>query len=365
MKTLFTIVATVATVSSFAQDVKFGKLSKQDFEKTKSTIQADAPAEVLYADGNYKVSFNTNQGGVEQTKKVFYRIIVFDKDKTPDDVLKVEIPLRKNSGSDQDKLITLKAVTYNLENGKIIEQKVEKKDIFLDKVHRFMDIQTFTFPNVKNGSILEYTYEIISPFYGNTDTWYFQQSIPVVASNFTMQNQEYFNYQQDLRGGFAPKISTNSKEDNYTIHNKRESDIYGRTTQNSSIDNAKMKINTQTYSLTNLPSYSREAYVLNPRNMLASVQFELASFVAPGRTSESFSTTWDRIGKDLMDHEEFGRQLNGNNFLDETVNTTIAGKSTNIEKAQAIFDYVKNNIAWNDYLGQYTDKGIRKAFNEN
>ena len=364
MKTIFTIVATVATVSSFAQDVKFGKLSKQDFEKTKSTIQADAPAEVLYADGNYKVSFNTNQGGVEQTKKVFYRIIVFDKDKTPDDVLKVEIPLRKNSGSDQDKLITLKAVTYNLENGKIIEQKVEKKDIFLDKVHRFMDIQTFTFPNVKNGSILEYTYEIISPFYGNTDTWYFQQSIPVVASNFTMQNQEYFNYQQDLRGGFAPKISTNSKEDNYTIHNKRESDIYGRTTQNSSIDNAKMKINTQTYSLVNLPSYSREAYVLNPRNMLASIQFELASFVAPGRTSESFSTTWDRIGKDLMDHEEFGRQLNGNNFLDETVNTTIAGKSTNIEKAQAIFDYVKNNIAWNDYLGQYTDKGIRKAFNE-
>lgn len=364
MKTLFTIVATVATVSSFAQDVKFGKISKQDFDKTKSSIQADAPAEVLYADGNYKVSFNTNQGGVEQTKKVFYRIIVFDKDKTPDDVLKVEIPLYKSSGSDQDKLITLKAVTYNLENGKIIEQKVEKKDIFLDKVHRFMDKQTFTFPNVKNGSILEYTYEIISPFYGNTDTWYFQQSIPVVASNFTMQNQEYFNYQQDLRGGFAPKISTNSKEDNYTIHNKRESDIYGRTTQNSSIDNAKMKINTQTYSLVNLPSYSREAYVLNPRNMLASIQFELASFVAPGRTSESFSTTWERIGKDLMDHEEFGRQLNGNNFLDETVNATIVGKSTNIEKAQAIYNYVKNNMAWNDYLGQYTDKGIRKAFNE-
>ncbi|WP_413532658.1 transglutaminase domain-containing protein [Empedobacter brevis] len=364
MKTLFTIVATIATVSSFAQDVKFGKISKQDFEKTKSTIQADAPAEVLYADGNYKVSFNTNQGGVEQTKKVFYRIIVFDKDKTPDDVLKVEIPLRKNSGSDQEKLLSLKAVTYNLENGKIVEQKVEKKDIFLDKVHRFMDKQTFTFPNVKNGSILEYTYEVISPFYGNTDIWYFQQSIPVVASNFTMQNQEYFNYQQDLRGGFAPKISKNSKEDNYTIHNRRESDIYGRTTQNSSIDNAKLKINTQTYSLANLPSYSREAYVLNPRNMLASIQFELASFHAPGRASENFSTTWERIGKDLMDHEEFGRQLNGNNFLDETVNATITGKATNIEKAKAIFDYVKNNMTWNDYLGQYTDKGIRKAFNE-
>lgn len=363
MKTIFTIVATIATISCFAQDVKFGKISKQDFEKTKSSIQSEAPAEVLFADGDYKVNFNTSQGGVEQTKKVFYRIIIFDKDKTPDDVLKVEIPLYKSSSSDQDKLITLKAVTYNLENGKIIEQKVEKKDFFLDKVHRFLDKQTFTFPNVKNGSILEYTYEIISPFVNQTDTWYFQQSIPVVASNFTMQNQEYFNYQQDLRGGFTPKITKNTKKDTYNIASNGRIDKYGNRNGNYSTTN-ELTINTQTYSLTNLPSYSREAYVLNPRNMLASIQFELASYSAPGRTSENFSTTWERIGKDLMNHDEFGRQLNGNNFLDETINVTIAGKATNIEKAQAIFEYVKNNITWNDYLGEFTDKGIRKAFNE-
>ncbi|MDM1041601.1 MULTISPECIES: DUF3857 domain-containing protein [Empedobacter] len=367
MKTIFTIVATVATVSSFAQDVKFGKLSKQDFEKTKSTIQTDAPAEVLYADGNYKVSFNTNQGGVEQTKKVFYRIIVFDKDKTPDDVLKVEIPLYKSSGSDQDKLISLKAITYNLENGKIVEQKVEKKDIFLDKVHRFLDKQTFTFPNVKNGSILEYTYEIVSPFVRQTDTWYFQGSIPVVTSNFTFQNQEYFNYQQDLRGGFAPKISKNSKEDTFTSTSfgQRGATFNGGIgKQGATTENIKLKINTLTYSLTNLPSYSREAYVLNPRNMLASVQFELASFIAPGRTSENYATTWDRIGKDLMDQEDFGRQLNGNNFLDETVNAIIAGKATNNEKVSAIFEYVKNNFTWNEYHGVTTEKGLRKTFNE-
>lgn len=363
MKTFFTIVASVATISSFAQDVKFGKISKQDFEKTKSTIQTDAPAEVLYADGNYKVNFNTNQGGVEQTKKVFYRIIVFDKDKTPDDVLKIEIPLHKSSGSDQDKLLSLKAVTYNLENGKIIEQKVEKKDIFLDKAHKYLDKQTFTFPNVKNGSILEYTYEIVSPFIRQTDTWYFQGSIPVVTSNFTFQNQEYFNYQQDLRGGFAPKISKNSKKESFT---SKEGGFNVNEFHHKKISSStyELNINSLTYSLTNLPSYSREAYVLNPRNMLSSVQFELASFIAPGRTSENYATTWDRIGKDLMDQEDFGRQLNGNNFLDETVNVTIAGKATNNEKVSAIFEYVKNNFTWNEYHGVTTEKGLRKTFNE-
>ena len=368
MKTLITLVASIATLSSFAQDVKFGKVTKQDFEKTKSTIQTDAPAEVLHADGNYKISFNTNQGGVEQTKKVYYRMIVFDKDKTPNDVLKIEIPLYKgNSSTDTDKVLSLKAVTYNLENGKVVEQKVEKKDIFTEKVHRFLDKQTFTFPNVKNGSILEYTYEVLSPFISQTDTWYFQNSIPVLTSNFTLQSQEYFNYQQDLRGGFAPKVTKDSKEDTFTSTSFGQRGISFNETigkQGATTENGKLKINTQTYTLSNLPSYSREAYVLNPRNMLASIQFELASYNVPGRIIENYSTTWEHIGKDLMDHENFGRQLNGNGFLDETVKTITVNKTSDLEKIQAIFDYVKTNITWNDYLGEYTDNGLRKTFNE-
>jgi len=317
MKTFFTIAASIATVTSFAQDVKFGKISKQDFEKTKSTIQADAPAEVLYSEGDYKVTFNTHQGGVEQTKKVFYRYIVFDKDKTPDDVLTISIPLYKTAGSDQDKLLSLKAITYNLVNGKIVEQKVEKKDIFLDKVHRFLDQQTFTFPNVKNGSILEYSYEILSPFISSTDAWYFQQSVPVVNSNFTFQSQDYFNYQQDLRGSFSPKINKNSKEDTYTVTTfggRGASFSKGFEGKGASVENGKLKINTVNYSLANLPSYTKEAYVLNHKNMLSSVQFELASYQQPGQTPQNFSTTWERIGKDLMDNSNLGRELSGNNF---------------------------------------------------
>ena len=295
-------------------------------------------------------------------------MIVFDKDKTPNDVLKIEIPLYKgNSSTDTDKVLSLKAVTYNLENGKVVEQKVEKKDIFTEKVHRFLDKQTFTFPNVKNGSILEYTYEVLSPFISQTDTWYFQNSIPVLTSNFTLQSQEYFNYQQDLRGGFAPKVTKDSKEDTFTSTSFGQRGISFNETigkQGATTENGKLKINTQTYTLSNLPSYSREAYVLNPRNMLASIQFELASYNVPGRIIENYSTTWEHIGKDLMDHENFGRQLNGNGFLDETVKTITANKTSDLEKIQAIFDYVKTNITWNDYLGEYTDNGLRKTFNE-
>lgn len=359
MKIFFTVFLSTITVVNFAQEVKFGKVSKQDFDKTESKIQKDAAAEILYADGNYKINFNTTQGGVEQTKKVFYRYIVFDKDRTPDDVLTISIPVYKSSGSDQDKIVTLKAVTYNLENGKIVEQKVERKDIFLEKVHRFLDKQTFTFPNVKNGSILEYTYEIMSPFINQTDTWYFQQSVPVLKSNLTFQSQEYFNYQQDLRGGFAPKVKKDSRQETF---NSIEY-VRGRNS-NASVSDNKLNINSLSYSLENLPSLSREAYVLNHRNMLSSVQFELASYHAPGQMINNYSTTWEKIGKDLMDNESFGKQLNGNGFLDETVKGIIADKTTSIDKAQAIFDYVKTNMTWNDYSGEYTDKGIRKAFNE-
>lgn len=367
MKTIFTFFLSSITIIGFAQEVKFGKVSKKDFDKTESTIQKDAPAELLYADGNYKVNFNTtSQGGVEQTKKVFYRYIIFDKDKTPDDVLTVSIPIYKSSGSDQDKIVTLKAVTYNLVNDKVVEQKVEKKDIFLENSNRFLDKQTFTFPNVKNGSILEYTYEIISPFINQTDIWYFQQSIPVLKSNLTFQSQEYFNYQQDLRGGYSPKSQNNSRDESYTYTTggSRGASFRDGGGYASSMNTGSLKINALSYSLENLPSLSREAYVLNHRNMLSSVQFELASYHAPGQTISNYSTTWEKIGKDLMDHSDFGRQLNGNSFLDETVKSITTDKTTSLDKANAIFDHVKTTMTWNDYTGEYTDKGIRKAFNE-
>ena len=349
--------AAVATTTVTAQEVKFGKFTDQEISKTESKISADAAAEVLYSYAKYNIDFNSISNELIQTKTIHYRIKVYNKDKAPNSVLTLEIPLRNGSSkADSDKISNLKASTFIRDGKGMKEIKVEKKDRFTKDIHKYLEVETLTFPNVQDGAIIEYSYEIISPFYSSTDTWYFQDEIPVVKSELYFETSEVFKYQPDLRGQFkltpinssrivkVPYIETNST--------KQSSGSYDYT------------VNINKYTAENLPEIKNEAYVLNPRNMMSSAKFELAAYMPKNNTHTFFTSTWDKIGKDFMDHEDFGRQLNGNGFLNDKVTELTAGKTTEAEKIVSIFNYVRSNYKWNEYHSTHTDKGIKKTFNE-
>lgn len=358
MKNLLTLSLVALSVSTInAQEVKFGKFTDQEITKNKSNITETASAEILYSYAKYNIDFNSISNELIQTKTIHYRIKIYNKDKAPDNVLTLEIPLRKGSSkANSDKITNLKASTFNQYNKVMKEIKVEKKDQFTKDIHKYLEVETLTFPNVQNGSIIEYAYEISSPFYTTTDTWYFQEEIPVVKSELYFETSEILKYQPDLRGEHKLTPIKSSRvvnvpylENNFT---QQFSKSYDYT------------VNINKYTVENLPEIKNEAYVLNPRNMMSSAKFELTAYMPKNGTHTLFTSTWDRIGKDLMDHEDFGRQLNGNGFLDDKVSELINGKTSESEKIISIFNFVKTNFKWNDYRGIYTDKGLRKVFNE-
>ncbi len=359
MKNLFSLLIVLGTFV-YGQDYRFGKVSKDDLSKTKSTIEPSASAEILYSYGKYAADWNNSTGDLELNKSIYYRIKIYDKDKVSQDILKHQVKLFR-SNSDVEKLSGLKVVTYNLEGDKIVETKIDKKDIFTDKASKYHQLETFTFPNVKNGSVIEFSYEVTSPFYSSTDTWYFQESIPVVKSDFAFEGHEYLKYQPFNTGQFNPtsqKSETKSKTISYST--------ISRYVRNTGASMSEYKYNTEVkyISYSNLPAFDREAYVLNRRNLLSSIRYELSAYMPIGSTPQFFNSTWDKIGKGLMESSGFGEQISGNGFLDAKVNELIADKNSPVEKMSAIFDFVSSNYRWNDVYGITTEYGIRKTFND-
>jgi hypothetical protein len=52
-----------------------------------------------------------------------------------------------------------------MENGKVVETKLETKaSVFKEKINKNLVIKKFTFPNIKEGSIIEYEYKLTSDF---------------------------------------------------------------------------------------------------------------------------------------------------------------------------------------------------------
>lgn len=358
------VIVALTSIVANAQNIKFGKFSPEEITKKASTINPTAPAEVLYCSAQHKIDWDKGSGNLLKTSIVTYRIKVYDKDKTPDHILAVEIPLGKGaSKADVEKLMSLKASTFVPEGSSMREIKVSKKDIFTKNAHDYLDIQTLTFPDVQNGSILEYSYEIVSPFYYNTETWYFQETIPVVKSILSLETNETLKYQEDSRGQYNVKPKHTTRKESTTVKQGGfDVNSYGYTKPSHAT--YEYELNKLEYTADNLPGYEREAYVLNPRNLLSSIRFELAAYSPKNGVPKYFSTTWDNIGRELIDSESFGRQISGNGFLDDKVKELIAGKNTSEEKLNSIYSFVRDNYKWNGYNGIYTDKGIRKTFNE-
>lgn len=75
----------------------------------------------------------------------------------------VEVPLRM-SGSAEEKVVNLKATTYAPENGKVVEIKTGKDAVFKEKLSKYTTLHKITLPKVKVGTVIEYSYTIISDF---------------------------------------------------------------------------------------------------------------------------------------------------------------------------------------------------------
>ena len=82
-----------------------------------------------------------------------------------------------------EKVINIRALTHN--DG--VKFGVNQETIYDADINERWSEKRFTFPNVQEGSILEYTYEIQSPFLYNLNGWDFQENIPKVYRNIPMQ----------------------------------------------------------------------------------------------------------------------------------------------------------------------------------
>src|SRR5580704_15436819 len=141
-----------------AQDksaVKFGKISPADFDLSKYTFDSSAAAVAIADIGSSEIEQNMRTFALVYSR--FKRLKIINK--TGFAAATVEIPLFV-SGNSTERIENLKAVTYNLENGKVSEQKLDDKSVFTDKLNKNFVLEKFTFPGVKEGSVVEYSYTV-------------------------------------------------------------------------------------------------------------------------------------------------------------------------------------------------------------
>ena len=330
---------------------KFGNITIEDFAPKIYSIDSNAQAVILFDKGvaTY-VSDNADWFNIEYVYHKKIRIL----NKNQFDLATVEIPLYKGNNH-EDKVDKIEAVTYNLENNAVVPTKMDKESVFSDKASKEYSIKKFTLPNLKEGCIIEYTYTIVSRNAYNLRSWYFQDKVPVLQSEYEVTVPQLFDF-IFLPGGYydlLPQAEQGFKAFNLLFNNgtgKSEVGVYRATT------------NHLKWSLSNLKPMVKEKFTTTTRNYISKIEFQLKSVNYPETPPKPYMSTWNELVTTLMKDEQFGADLTGkNNWMNDELNSIVKGKDA-LNNAKSIFNYVRDNFTCTDYDALYLPENLKKSF---
>jgi Domain of Unknown Function with PDB structure (DUF3857) len=336
------------------ENVKFGDITAKDFDPDYKALDSNAQAVVLYDAGRATYEGNSD-GWFNVIYTYHYRVKLINKNAF--DMATIEIPLYKGKKT-EDEIEKLEAATYVLENGIVTKTKVDKESIFKDKASKNYTIKKFTFPNIKEGCIIEYTYKIISPRPRDLRSFVFQGRYPVMRSEYEVTIPSLFNF-IFLTGGYynLNPIEVNRTTQNYYL-SYVESGVYGRMenfTYNATNVHSK-------WVLTDIKPIIKEGYVTTTRNHVAKIDFQLNSLNFPDAAPTQVMKTWGKTAEDLLKDEQFGLALSEKNkWLDNDVEKLIA-KNDTLKTAKNIFEFVKQTFNCTDHSAWYVSENLKKSY---
>jgi transglutaminase-like putative cysteine protease len=354
---LFLTISICATAQK--PPIKFGDVKIEDLQMKVYEKDSSASAVVLADFGESTITYN-QMSGFKLTFERITRIKILNRNGL--DWANFEIPLY-HDGSDTEKATNIKGITYNFDGGKITENKVGSDGIFREKNDANLDIVKVIFPNVREGSIVEISYTVISDFLFNFQDWTFQSRIPTVWSEYRAGIPEFFNYDKYTQGYIQLEIVEQKNAAKAITLSSFERSSNSRdlssTPHTENIDYQEIRYR---WAAKDIPAFKDEPYMTTYRDFISKLNFELSFIKMPNEPMKPMLGSWEEINNKF--EPVYSEEIKGNNFLKKIVQEITAGAATPEEKVSAIVNYVKQNVNWNGYSTKYTDNPMKKVLEE-
>jgi hypothetical protein len=336
--------------------VNFGKIDKTDFVISPGLINANASAIILSDVGTTKFEGNT-KGWFSYIFKRQKRIKIIDKKGF--DLATVAILLYRNSEA-EEKAEEISASSYNLEDGKVSVTRLSSKDIFTEKADKNHTYKKFTLPNVKEGSIIEYSYIVKSDFIFSIPSWEFQdKSYPTLWSEYNIAMPGMLGYMSFFQG-YHKFFINKGTEGFQSFYLRRQVENSTSTLANrEEALTVSSPIVKQKWVIRDIPPFNAENYITSPNNYIDKMSFQLHR-TYDGQKFHDVANNWKIVAEDLMKREDFGQALTGNNrLLDETLEKVVNPTDTELEAARKIYYYIQTNYTCTDHHDLYINTTLQ------
>ncbi|GGA87305.1 DUF3857 domain-containing protein [Puia dinghuensis] len=336
----------------------WGKITPADFSLSAKSpiIDNNTNAVILDDEGSvHYIGSKTGWFSYVYTRQTRIKII----NKKAFDLATISVGLYGRDES-AERISNVQAATYNMDNGQVIQTKLEAKDVFLNRMDKEQTEAKFSLPGVKEGSIIEYTYTITSEYWHYLPYWQFQwESYPCLFSQYQVEIPRTLSF-IFVRQGAHPYSTDKGAEGSgsYNIHNSRTA---------TSLDQDRYySINTikHTWAMKEIPAFGDERFLTTPENYLDKIDFQLSA-TNDGETSYDQTNSWAKATEELLKRDDFGGALEQDNDQLNALTDKIATGDGQLAQAKAIYYYVSRHFTCTDHYDKYIKTNLRDVLKSN
>jgi len=301
---------------------KYGFIDTADLKLTSCDFEKDANAMVLFDRAEMVCSIPDII--IERQK----RIKIFNENGKSEANIRIEL----NNKYGTERIIGIEAETINLTNGKIEYTKLDPKLIYMEHTDESKDAVSFSMPNVKAGSVIEYRYIWDRDFSRNVPDWAFQSNLPTRYS----QLDAFLN----------PFIS-------FSVLSKKDKPFIRDTVSMSGLGHV--------WALRDVPSSKDEPFMRSAADAIQSVTLIISS-VNLGGLKRNISVSWAEVGKEIAGGQGFTKPFDQSLHDEDDLIKSAKALKTDDEKIAFLFNQVKTLMKWNEEKYYYSKDGIKSSW---
>ncbi|MGN6543008.1 MAG: DUF3857 domain-containing protein [Ginsengibacter sp.] len=337
------LVLTSTTIFAQKELPAYGKIDKADLLLKECEFDKDAEAYTLLNYGDVYYNIVAENFNIVTNRRTRIKIL---KEKGLD---RANIKLHFYSKSNYEEIRNISGVTYNIDNaGNVVTTKLEKSSVYIKKLNNKVSEVSFTMPDVKVGSVIEFKYTDTKKSIRDLDDWYFQDDIPTRISSYRIRIPSVFR--------FATQVLT------YQPIEKKDEIINDNLYYKGSSISTRSE--EKTYVLKNVPALRDEPFMGAEKDYLQRIVSQLNSIVYANGEVEEVQSTWPKLTEDLLADEDFGLQLKKNLPHTKSLDDSLKNVQDDYHRMILIHDYVRRNMNWNGRESIYSSDGIKSAWDK-
>ncbi|MEO6837091.1 MAG: DUF3857 domain-containing protein [Ginsengibacter sp.] len=321
----------------------YGKIDKSDLQLKECEFDKDAEAYNLISYGDVHYTFSGDAINIVTERRSRIKIL---KEKGLDEA---NIKIRFYSNSNFEDINNISGLTYNLDNsGNVIITKLEKSSVYIKKIDKQFSEVSFTLPDVKVGSVIEFKYTDLKKSIYDLDDWYFQDDIPTRLSEYNILVPSIFKFTTQM---FAYEPV------------EQKSDIVPETAVFNG-DMINYNSDAKSYIIRNVPALREEPYMGAVKDYLQRVIYQLSQIDYGGGDVKNVMSSWPKLSQELLESDDFGMQLKKKIPHTKELDDSLKSTDGNYNKMVVIYNYVRSNMSWNGEEYIYSTDGIKSAWDK-